>query len=366
MIYFILFIYEMFICYFYDAKQLNEKRMFQIHEYKLRISVQKGIVSLAIIIPLWFVMGLRYNIGSDYRAYENIFQLARRYNTNNYRMELGYYYLNRAAGYISENPQIIFFLTAFLIVFFLFKGIEKNNGSMYYGVLGYIGLGYYFYAMNIQRQYVAIMIMLYAFYFLEKKKLWEYIICVAIAASFHMSAIIWLPVYFAINYMPTKIFYIGSLTSALLFNRFSNYLLNVLAIIGFYTVQITRNKSFFREHISVSNIVLLGTFLICGVIFRKQLQISNEKIDLKYKAVWLAFLIYTFFYLLGSAATRIAVYLSPVSLLIISDIISCFDIHTRKWIRVFVTVVLMVLMVIVVTYTGNRSHTYLPYNYRLL
>lgn len=364
MIYFILFLYEAVICYFYDARQFNKKRMFEIQEYKLRISIPKGMFFLAIIIPLWFVMGLRYNIGVDYRNYENIFRLAILYKENAYKVENGYYYLNVFAGTISQNPQIIFFLVAFVIIFFLFKGIEKNDGSMYYGVLTFIGLGYYFYAMNIQRQYIAIMIMFYAVYFLENKKLLKFLVCVTAAASFHGAVIVWIPVYFAINYIPTRIFYVGSLAIALIVNRFSAYVLRILSNVGFYTGQIMGNKNFFRARLSMSNVLLLGGFLICGVIFQKRLQEGNKNV-LRFRPIWLAFLIYVLIYTFGNAATRIATYMCPLYFLVITDIISCFNIRTRKWIRPAITVLLMVLMYIIITYTGNSGHAYLPYQYRM-
>lgn len=120
MIYFILFLYEAFICYFYDVMQMNQKRIFEIRQYKLRIFGKKGFFALAIIIPLWLVMGLRYNIGTDYKAYERIFQIALRYKRNSYHMEQGYYFLNRFAGILSQNPQIIFLVVSFLIVVVFF------------------------------------------------------------------------------------------------------------------------------------------------------------------------------------------------------------------------------------------------------
>lgn len=366
MIYFILFLYEAVVCYIYDKMLMNDKRAFQVHDSKLQISISKGLTSLAIIVPIWFVMGLRYNIGTDYRAYETIFRISVLYNENIYNMEPGYYYLNRIAGSISGNPQIIFFLVSFLIVIFFFKGLERNNGNMYYGVLTFIGMGYYFYAMNIQRQYIAMMIMLYAFSFLEKKKIKQYIVCAAIAAGFHSAGIIWIPVYFAVNYIPTKAFYVGSFVIAFLVNRSANYTLNILANIGFYTGQIMNNKSFFRERLSLTNVLISGLFLVCGVIFQKQLKEKGEQISLKFKIIWLVFLIYAFMYPLGDAATRIATYMCIVYFLLISDIINCFDIYTRKLIRVSITIILMILTYIIINYSGNAANAFLPYQYRLL
>lgn len=366
MIYFILFLFEAVICYFYDNRQYNQKKAIEVSQYRLKISIKKGLISLAIIVPLWFVMGFRYYIGTDYVTYERMFKSITTYNKNRYHTELGYYFLNRFAGIITKNPQIIFFLVAFLIIFFLFKGIEKNDGSMYYGVLGCMGLAYYFYAMNIQRQYIAIMIMLYAFYFLEQKRLKEYIVFVVIAMSFHMSAIIWIPVYFMINYIPTKAFYISTLIGAILINRFSALALKLLINIDFYSGQIMNNRRFFQENFQWTKVIIFGAILFCRIFFRDQTPEKMEKIDLKYKSVWLAFLIYSFLYIYGSAGARIAMYLSIICLLIIPEIIECFNTRTKKWVRFLATLVLMVSMYIMITSEGNAIHSYLPYRYRML
>lgn len=366
MIYFVLYLYEAIVCYFYDNRRYNQKKTIEVSHYKLRISIRKGLISLAIIVPPWLVMGLRYYIGTDYISYERMFKYFVTYKRNRYHTELGYYYLNRLAGLITKNPQIIFFLVAFLIVFFLFKGIEKNEGSMYYGMLGCMGLAYYFYAMNIQRQYIAIMVMLYAFYFLEQKELKKYIFFVIVAMSFHMSAIIWIPVYFMINYIPTKAFYVGTLVGAILINRFSTIVLNLLVNIGFYSGQIMNNRRFFRENFQWTKVLIFGVILLCRILFREQTSEKMEKIDLQYKPVWLAFLIYCFLYIYGSAGARIAMYLSPICLLIIPEIIECFDTRAKKWLRVLATLVLMVSMYIMIASEGNAIHSYLPYRYRML
>lgn len=366
MIYFVVFLFEAAVCYFYDKKQMNNKRVFSIHDFKLRISFSKGFFSLAIIVPLLLVMGLRYNIGTDYRNYEDIFTLSVFYKKNIYGMEWAYYYLNRIAGSISDNPQIIFFIVACIIIFFFYKGIEKNDGSMYYGVLAFIGMGYFFYAMNIQRQYMAIMIMLYGFYFLEKKNFKLFLICVVGAAGFHTSVIIWIPVYFAVNYIPTKLFYVGSLGIAFLINRFAGDVLRILSSIGFYTNQIMMNTSFFSTRMSLSNVLLSSIFLLCGVIFYRKLKERGQKINVRFKIIWLMFLIYALFYQFGDAATRIATYMCIMYFLIICDIVNCFDIHMQKFIRILVTAGFLMLMYIIITYTGNRTNAFLPYQYRLL
>lgn len=365
MIYLVLFLFEAIVCYYYDAKQLNQKKIFEIQQNKLRISVVKGAFVILIMFPLWFVMGLRYNVGVDYREYESIFRISVLYKKNIYHIEWGYYLLNRIAGSITQNPQIIFFIVAFLIVFFFFKGIETNNGSMYYGVLSFMGLGYYFYAMNGQRQYIAIMIMFFALQFLEKKQIRQYLICVLVATFFHFSAIVWIPIYFAINYIPTNMFYWGSFGMAIAANRLRSSVLNLLANIGFYTGQIEGNMHFFRTHFSLVNVVMSGFFLLCGAIFYRQFKEKRKNV-IWLQMVWLIFLIYGLLYEFGNAGTRIASYMCIAYFLLIPEFILCLNRSSRKWGRVLVTIILSILMLSVLTYSGNENQAFIPYKYRML
>ena len=363
MIYGILFAYEAIVCYIYDRYAFNEKKVISIHNYKLYVSFKKLFWASVIILPLWLLMGLRYNIGADYKSYENMFKYYITYHRREgYKTEIGYYYLNLLAGRITDHPQIIFLIVAAIIIIFFFKGIEKNKGRLYYGILSFIGMGYYFYAMNGQRQYIAIAIMFYSLYFLEKKKIVPFLLCVAISACFHVSAIIWIPVYFAVLYVPTKLFYGISMGIALAANFFTSYILNFLANIGFYTTQITKNYAFMKERVSGVNIVLSGLFMLCGVLFYRKIE-QNHKNVIRFKLVWLIFLMYTFMYTFGNAVTRIASYFCPVYFLLIPDILDCFGCSVRRWMRVFLTISLFALMYIVLLYNGAA---YLPYTYRLL
>lgn len=366
MIYGILFLFEAVVCYFYDKRQFNNVKAFYVYNYKLNISLHKSFLTMAIVMPLWLVMGLRYRIGTDYRAYEEIFRQAALYNSNTYNMEWGYYYLNRIGVAITHNEQIIFFLSGLLIILFLFKGIEKSNGSMYYGILAFMGLGNYFYAMNLQRQYIAIMIMFYALHFLEKKQTKKYLVCVIAAAFFHISAIIWIPVYFAVNYLPTKLFYWGSLGLAIVIDRLGTYALTIIANMGFYTGQILNNRAFLKSRMSIMNVLLSGLFLVCGAIFYRRLMERKIENIIYIKLIWIMFLIYTFFNQFGNAGIRVAIYLCVAYFMLLPEISFCFNKKSEGVTRVVFTVALVALMYIIITNDGNASQRFLPYQYRML
>lgn len=59
----------------------------------------------------------------------------------------------------------------------------------------YVATGSYFLSLNIMRQHVAISIGLLAIAFVTDRKPWRFLLCVAIATTFHYSAILLLPLY---------------------------------------------------------------------------------------------------------------------------------------------------------------------------
>lgn len=136
--------------------------------------------------------------------------------------------------------------------------------------------------------------------------------------------------------------------------------LELLASINFYTHQIQTNANFFANHFSIENILLSGVFVIASIILYKRLIVKNQSNIIRIKMAWILFLMYFFLYGFGSAMTRIAAYICPVYLLLLSDIVECFGIRFKRLIRIVITAILLVLMYVIVTYNN-----YIPYAYRI-
>ena len=81
---------------------------------------------------------------------------------------------------------VIMALTMTGITFFA-KKISRNSVLV---LLSYYLLYFYFYSLNLMRQYIAISIILVSFYYLYSNQIKNYVLCVAIACLFHVTAII--------------------------------------------------------------------------------------------------------------------------------------------------------------------------------
>ena len=138
--------------------------------------------------------GLRYGIGTDYfYTYVPYFEWIGN-GTKEYS-EIGFNFLNKIIYNLTGDFRWLFFVTAFIILFFIYKAIWDNSEDIPHSVLLiFIGQSY-FYSMNMIRQAVAIAIILYSYKFIKEKKYIRVLWCILFAALFHTSALIFIPIF---------------------------------------------------------------------------------------------------------------------------------------------------------------------------
>lgn len=150
------------------------------------------------IVSFSLIVGFRWDVGVDYMTY---YELASGYFTQSQ--------LDRIEPFARYTAQIVytnglpfymwFILMAFLQYFFVVKSVDRDKGYLlFYAVLFYLCYMLAF-SMNIVRQAVAFSILLYAYNYIYRKKIFHYAIWCVIAALFHKSALVMLPFYFLAN-----------------------------------------------------------------------------------------------------------------------------------------------------------------------
>lgn len=363
MIYNWLFLHEAFACSLADKIKMKSTKIISMQNGGIFFHLKKILCFVMILVPLIVIMGFRYRIGVDYGNYERIFKIITLHN-GRANMEWGYYLLNKAIGKLTDNPQAIFLTVAILINILLLKSLIRNGGSIYYGILAYMGFGYYFYAMNIQRQYIAIMIVFYAFPFFEQKELKKFFLFVLIASAFHTSAIIWVLIYLAVHMLGG--YYIVSFISVAGITILKNLTLKLLIRVNFYADRIENVQVLIGEgKPSVVNICIAGSFMaVCMVLYRRLILI-REGNRIRVRVLWLMLLSQMFLWNFGGAVSRMTAYFGPVYLLLLSDIEKCFPVRWRKLIKIVIAAFLFCFMQIIIHYSGNAAHHFLPYQYRL-
>jgi len=159
------------------------------------IYVRKAALVVAAGI-LVLVSGVRdVGVGTDSAAYVQYF-----YNSNTWREafsnpEFGYYVLNWFARSLSDSYVSLFILVACVFVSAYLLTIAWAIRNYEIGIYLFVALGIYAFSFNGVRQALAMAICFYALRFLIERKLLRYASVVLLAATFHNTALIALPLF---------------------------------------------------------------------------------------------------------------------------------------------------------------------------
>lgn len=162
-------------------------------------------VIIALLIPS-IIAGIRdYTIGTDVLLYgNNWFEIATEYQSiyqyimkaKEYSVGVGYAAINFIVSRFSSSPHMFYFVYEFLQLTVLYAAIEsyKNKISVPFAFLIYYFL-FFNNSLNILRQAMAIVLVLYSYRFARDKKMVGFCITIFLAYLFHSSAIVGLAIY---------------------------------------------------------------------------------------------------------------------------------------------------------------------------
>ena len=123
-----------------------------------------------------------------------------------YPTELGYVYFNVLLSYFTANRYIFIFIVTLIIYVLYYVNIRRYSADYRVAILLFFGL-LFFFTFTYLRQMIGVGIAGLSLKFIYERKLWKFVFVVLIAASFHNSALILLPVYF----IPIKKYGIGAI-----------------------------------------------------------------------------------------------------------------------------------------------------------
>lgn len=174
------------------ARLYSLKQSYQIVN-GIRVSKSKSGIFYLIFIILSFslMMGLRYDVGTDYFAYQDGYI----YNYDVGKGEVLFNWIREFLNIFELHYSVYFSFLAFLNISFFLYAFKRDAFILPLLIFFLITNGDWLVWMNIIRQAVAMCIWIYALKFIEKKEFWHYFIWCGIAMGFHTSAIILIPLY---------------------------------------------------------------------------------------------------------------------------------------------------------------------------
>ena len=162
---------------------------------------KSGIYLVFILLFMTLLAGLRdVNVGTDSWSY--YFQFDDRTLWTNFNFfenltqEVGFKALLWLSQVLGSNYCVLFTLVAGVVYSLTLIGIKKYSESMLISLFVYITLGQYAFCFNGERQALAIAIYILAIQYIKSRDFKKYCLIVLIAALFHKTIIVAIPLYF--------------------------------------------------------------------------------------------------------------------------------------------------------------------------
>ncbi len=151
---------------------------------------------------------LRYVTGFDYRFYEATFQSIAASGLGGADWsEPGYLLLNRAVASLGGNYRAFLFVFHLLLTTLVFAWIGRYSKSVWLSVFLFLTLQHFALSMNFLRQALAAAIILWIWPFLRRRRFLPVCGVVLLAACFHRTALIMLPLCLLLAVPPSKLHY---------------------------------------------------------------------------------------------------------------------------------------------------------------
>jgi len=296
-------------------------------EGRLLLGKKEYKVSLAFF--LWgfifaiFILfgGLRYNVGTDFESYCQIFtDICKDWDDVLYGgTERGYVWLNRIVSLYTSDPQWIIFITnAIISVFGLtcickFSRFTPISLYIFYTTIYYQGF-------NLIRQGIACAIVLLAFGYARQQKMLQCVLLILFATLFHRTALIVLPVIILMQIPVNQAIYFLYLAVASL-AFFLKEQINTF-LLRFYPSAADATSAYLYEEFSPVQVILCLIYVILCLIYYKKLLEKDRRNILYINMSVLLLGLYTCFYWIPMWG-RLQLYFIGFYALILPEIISC-------------------------------------------
>ncbi len=157
---------------------------------------------------LWFIGSFRYNIGTDYYAYSQWFELYANVDLmdNDIDREVGFLALIKLFNQLGLDAQAMFLFFETIIILFLYKGLRfylKDYKSVMIALCLYTTLKLqtgYLGSLNIMRQAMVTSLIFYSSQYIILNENRKFILYLCVAMLFHKSVIIMLLLLLIIKY----------------------------------------------------------------------------------------------------------------------------------------------------------------------
>lgn len=154
-----------------------------------------NFITILSVIFFSLMLGLRYEVGTDYQNYyfAYIDQFKYVYDLN---WEPSFCLMYKILYYLNASPAFLFILICFIQITIFYNIFKDKVYLLPYAVFLLFITGHIFGWLNILRQSLAVLILLYGIKYVYLGSFWKLLVCILLAATFHISSLSFIPVIF--------------------------------------------------------------------------------------------------------------------------------------------------------------------------
>lgn len=280
--------------------------------------------------------GLRnWAVGSDTYQYNNLWRQAQKLSWNKAIEQVltfsgkdpFYAFFQKVIQIFTTDYQVYLLIVGFFFMIPFGQWMYKNTSSIRHVMIGfiiYMGYFYGFYSITGIRQTLATAILFISYEHVVQRNFWRFIISVLIASLFHLSALVFLPLYLVVRFNVPKLVFAASVAVFPVVLYFKNFLALFFVTIfgveerfGGYAEQYKTGGSFILTAFQV----LIG---IIGLLLMKKAVKDNHRVGVMYNVFALA-LFFLPLQWVNPSAGRVAQYFAIVMIVWIPYLLDAFS-----------------------------------------
>ena len=270
-------------------------------------------------------------------------------------LEKGYLLTVWLLSHVFHNGQWVFVFQGAVMMFAVGRFLEQNCDSPMIGLMAFTSLGLFNFMIQAVRQSIAISICLLAISFVKKRKLIPFLLSVALAFTYHGSAVAFLPVYFLYGRRFRFLDILGFTAVAALGLYFLPYLFRLMNIAISDSYAANRGTGFESGFITI--LINLSILLMCIILRDKSVPEANAVDNDFYLFMMIAFfIVFLLRYVFSGIAVRVSYYYMITQAVLIPESLKRMEKNSQ-----FITVcAIMILMALLILHKASYS-TLSPY-----
>lgn len=321
-------------------------------------------VSLIIVFVVLFIFRAfrKDSVGGDLETYKALF-----YYIGSVDWKIGLAYPGYEIGFLVylkviycmvQNFNAVLIVTALIYTIGLVKFIYSNSPDPEFSIYIYISLYLFGSSFNNERQAISIALLMMSYAYVKKRNIYGFLGFVFVAALFHATSIVFIPVYFLYRIKPNKKFWLASAISTVVVLEASPLILNFI-ISHFYTkysgIDLMSGGGY-------AYYILLVLVLIVGIVLIPNDELySDDNINTWGQMITIASILQIFSFTMGYFYRLVILY-SVAMVIYIPIMIEKLDMQSR-----FISKVLIIVLLggYYILELSTDSLSLVPYGWRI-